>query len=786
MVSIAFPERGPFGVPRKSYKLDKRMPVHRIVTVIFRSLKVEASQADPRNYTLQTFGGVILNDQAPLVVYGLGSLLQNWQLKLVPKPPVRKATMAVAPGGGPGGAEFPILVVFGDEKFTSKAQRVALSPSTRIDTVITKLCEAQKVKHPSKFVLQTLDGVSLQSNFNLETYGLGKRFKKWELKLVPSKDVDASKVEVVPDGVKYAWVAVDDTLSLLESKEIVRKLDWALARTSTSARNSLKEMQDQLRKVVKRNSKIQRRLDKKDKEAKGLSKELAAMKLESARRTKPVPTLTIPGPASSSADGQKSSRKSSREKTPRDKTPREKTPREKASAEPKAPGSPAPVVPPRRGKARRPSQAAILAAEEKAVTAAAAAAVAEVEKVIAEEVEPQEEDAPSVEAPKDASVEPGDAKESSATTEPTAAATGDAAPAPSSTASLEDPPSSPKKPSTPKAQQSIEVDENGVAVPSETSQEVTVVAHPDENGSDAPPSEGKSSEEKPSEPPSDDKPSEEAMKDAAIIPATEITEVAPAEATPDAGVGVDGEALAEDSDSDPDSSDEEEDDDDDDSADIEAAANAAASTTAIDLLEMEQQLAAKHEEALSNMRKQYESELSTLRAELDELRAQHPKQSARGHHREDKEHSVSEHSTSEKEKPVIEESIPAAPVAPAPPPPPPSSSSSTDKPSKKERSKKDKKDTDSGSSSVAAAASGGGIGTGVLDAISNKKFALKKVDQPSRKKKGGDDFLRDALEKRFVAMNLDDVEDLDTWDDDLSSGTTWTDASAWGDDVMRI
>jgi hypothetical protein len=78
----------------------------------------------------------------------------------------------------------------------------------------------------------------------------------------------------------------------------------------------------------------------------------------------------------------------------------------------------------------------------------------------------------------------------------------------------------------------------------------------------------------------------------------------------------------------------------------------------------------------------------------------------------------------------------------------------------------------------------------LLDSINKKQFSLKKVEVQQKKKKGQNDDLRDALEKRFAAMNMDEVEELDAWDDNDSSSanySAWKDDSAWNDDsVLRI
>ena len=722
------------------------MPVHRIIAVIFKSLKMDPNEA--KNYSLQTFGGVLLNDQAPLVVYGLGSLLQNWQLKLVPKPPVRKGTSAkgFAPpatgaAAGPSGAqagEFPILVVFEGEKFTSKAQRVLLHSSTKIETVVSKLCESQKVKHASRFALQTLEGVMLQSNFTLESYGLGRRFNKWELKIVSKGAVDTAASQEAPEGVKYAWVLVDDTLTLVEAKDIIKKLDWALAKTTSSAKSSLAQLREQIQLMEKQNAKLAKRLERKKKSAETTEQELkqvqkelrksnkglkqAKEQLASSKQTQTF-SLQLNGVAVAEDGGKKSARATADAEG--------KSPRPAAAAEkPVTPRQPTPTPSP------RPTTAEVAAAtvttettEKKAEDQTASAGTAA---------------SASTDSPAEITAVAEADKQASAASE-SANGTADAETPESATATGKDSLSeeSANKPN-----------ENGDSHQA-TSADADKSAEPDTGG----------------------------------FPKTEEDDASDKKKDDDASDSSDDEKET-DKKSKKDADDDDDDDDDDLLVTGKGADLAAAALNSIDMIEIEQKIAAKHAEEMSKMQRQYEAEIATLRQELDELRSSSnklapPPRTPRGGADDDKSGSEK----SEKDRKSGAEDVPFAPPAPAPaPPPPPPKLDAPEKPAKKERPKKRDRDesTSSGAVGVSKAASGG-IGAGVLDAISNKKFALKKVDNPGtlRKKKYGNDFLQQALEKRFVSMNLDDVEELDSWDDD-SSSTKWSDASAWGDDVLHI
>jgi len=82
VVNFYFPKTPEFShvkEPCKAYKVDKHIPIYQIAAMICKKLGVE----NYRKYTLCTIRGFVLNEKATLASYGLGSLLKNWQLKLI-------------------------------------------------------------------------------------------------------------------------------------------------------------------------------------------------------------------------------------------------------------------------------------------------------------------------------------------------------------------------------------------------------------------------------------------------------------------------------------------------------------------------------------------------------------------------------------------------------------------------------------------------------------------------------------------------------------------------------
>jgi len=157
---------------------------------------------------------------------------------------------------------------------------------------------------------------------------------------------------------------------------------------------------------------------------------------------------------------------------------------------------------------------------------------------------------------------------------------------------------------------------------------------------------------------------------------------------------------------------------------------------------------------------------------------------------------------------IVEAPPPPAPAPPPPapalpPPPAPVSPLPATTPKKKTTTKKRKQSSNSAETdesdstsatepadtigAAAAAAAGPSFSASLLESISMRRSSLKKVEAPKDKGKKKDDFAA-ALEKRFMAMNLDDVEELDDWDDDgKGSEFNWENDAEWNDEgVLHI
>jgi len=70
----------------------------------------------------------------------------------------------------------------------------------------------------------------------------------------------------LPPGTKYAWVQLDDSLSLSEAKDIIKKLDIAFAKSTTSAKVAIASLKEQLQESEARIQKLELRFSRKKEE----------------------------------------------------------------------------------------------------------------------------------------------------------------------------------------------------------------------------------------------------------------------------------------------------------------------------------------------------------------------------------------------------------------------------------------------------------------------------------------------------------------------------------------
>jgi len=209
LVCFTFPDNGEFeGIPPegKVYKVDRMMTIARVLAIVFSRLGHTSSEC----YTVKTKGGMVLQDSHQLANFGLGSLLQNWELDVVekdeammaqkgtvmPNATLRFSTAKTAAAGATEEAadteaKFNLLMVvsIGSEP---TLQRVLVSPSQTVQTLLKSLlsrCASEKTPESTlkeeDYEVKTFDDVTLDPESTLGSHGLGTTKKKWQLKLVP-------------------------------------------------------------------------------------------------------------------------------------------------------------------------------------------------------------------------------------------------------------------------------------------------------------------------------------------------------------------------------------------------------------------------------------------------------------------------------------------------------------------------------------------------------------------------------------------------------------------------
>lgn len=193
-VKFHFPETEQFkGLEPKVYKIDRIMPIQLVVhNVLFR---VGFNQ-DSTQFTLSTLSGlVVMMDNHSLGTYGLGSLFQDWELKIVPKPQavVKEARFATLNKAGlnamDDGVKFSVLIVNSFKGAPSKLQRNLVVPTLKVSAMIHSITERLNLEAAKKydanlFELQQMNGQPLDREAQLVNYGLGEEVTKLQLKLV--------------------------------------------------------------------------------------------------------------------------------------------------------------------------------------------------------------------------------------------------------------------------------------------------------------------------------------------------------------------------------------------------------------------------------------------------------------------------------------------------------------------------------------------------------------------------------------------------------------------------
>jgi hypothetical protein len=162
--------------------------------------------------------------------------------------------------------KFPVLFLL-PKDFKHRLQRVTLSPGLSIQTVATMLCERLAPKEAgvsSNTVLlkPLLVPDPLHPSAHFSSYGLGKRFPKWELQLVKADAESVSKLSKDSYAPHFGWVNMPESLpqlALSEAKSVIVKLDRQLfAKSDAVSTSRLKNSEKELASTAKELSSLKK------------------------------------------------------------------------------------------------------------------------------------------------------------------------------------------------------------------------------------------------------------------------------------------------------------------------------------------------------------------------------------------------------------------------------------------------------------------------------------------------------------------------------------------------
>ena len=270
------------GVSSKTYKIRNSQTCSEIMKTICRKLKLPRHET----YHFETLRGYKLNPFDPINYYGLGTLFDTWELVIVPAensdllgmPSSRSShnlsgsssnntNNTVSPrlsargvsGGSSGAAlmgsmgdaalhsshlalanlslvriELPQIEYFR----TTRSQVIHVEPKVPIHKIIASLCKRWVVDNPAQFSLavkQAHGYVVLDGNRDTSYYGLGTRFTRWRLHLLPSdlsaaaKLTDAAVVPAANLDARFGWAQIEQAaLTVDEARRIIAELSKPL------------------------------------------------------------------------------------------------------------------------------------------------------------------------------------------------------------------------------------------------------------------------------------------------------------------------------------------------------------------------------------------------------------------------------------------------------------------------------------------------------------------------------------------------------------------------------
>lgn len=148
--------------------------------------------------------------------------------------------------GGKKMRRYAVLFLFEEPQFKVKSQRALLSPALPAREVVAALCETCGVPDPEKYVLVTFNNVILDPQTTLESYGLGVRFKEWQLLVLSLENAlkrpGIKQANKMNPKSKYAWIQIEESgFSLEDAVQLIMDLE-----------NKMEKLKQELEKTKKK------------------------------------------------------------------------------------------------------------------------------------------------------------------------------------------------------------------------------------------------------------------------------------------------------------------------------------------------------------------------------------------------------------------------------------------------------------------------------------------------------------------------------------------------------
>ncbi|KYR02446.1 hypothetical protein DLAC_01285 [Tieghemostelium lacteum] len=174
-------------IKKKSYKINKKFTIAQTINLICKKQSIP----DPKRFWIGSLQGFIMNENETLASYGLGTLFESWELRLyskeeiLSKSPMRSTNIE--------SLEKEFIVVFELpplEQFNGlKRHNVKVDSTITIKQAISNICKKYRVEQPERFSAMTMDDNPLVEfvlfgGAQFKHYGLGYKFRKWDLKIV--------------------------------------------------------------------------------------------------------------------------------------------------------------------------------------------------------------------------------------------------------------------------------------------------------------------------------------------------------------------------------------------------------------------------------------------------------------------------------------------------------------------------------------------------------------------------------------------------------------------------